>query len=120
MCEESRNCSTVRPRQLYNWHMFVITLRYTAPLDQLDAHMGEHMKFLRKYYQQNIFLTSGRQVPRVGGIILAQAKSKELMQAIMEEDPFCKNGVADYTVTEFLNSQMHPAFKKMMTALSGE
>ena len=97
--------------------MFIITLRYTAPLDQLDAHMADHMKFLRKYYKENRFLTSGRQVPRTGGIIVAVGKSKEEIESIMREDPFCRNNLAEFTVTEFLNSQMHPEFKKMVAAL---
>lgn len=94
--------------------MFIISLHYTAPLEQLDAHMAAHVTFLNRYYQQHIFLTSGRKVPRTGGIILARAESKEQLEQIMTEDPFCKNGLAEVTITEFLNSQMHPAFKKMM------
>jgi len=97
--------------------MFIITLRYIAPLDKLDAHMADHMKFLRKYYKENRFLTSGRQVPRTGGIIVALGESKEEIESIMCEDPFCENKLADFTVTEFLNSQMHPEFKKMMQGL---
>lgn len=94
--------------------MFVIDLHYIVPLEQLDAHMSEHVKFLNTYYKQNIFLTSGRKVPRTGGVILAQAGSKETLEVIMAEDPFCKHNLAEVTITEFLNSQMHPAFKKMM------
>ena len=94
--------------------MFIISLHYIVPLEELDAHMPEHVKFLNTYYKQNIFLTSGRKVPRTGGIIIAHGKSKEALEAIMAEDPFCKHGLADVTITEFLNSQTHPAFKKMM------
>lgn len=94
--------------------MFIISLHYVVPLEQLDAHMTEHVKFLNTYYKQNVFLTSGRKVPRTGGIIIAQAESKEQLETIMAEDPFCKHGLAEITITEFLNSQMHPAFKKMM------
>src|SRR5690606_37548546 len=57
--------------------MFIIDLNYVVPLDQLDAHMAEHVKFLRKYYKMDVFVASGRKVPRTGGIILALAKSKE-------------------------------------------
>jgi len=94
--------------------MFIIDLTYTVPLEQLDAHMTEHVKFLNLHYKQGTFLTSGRKVPRTGGIILARAESKDALRAIMAEDPFCKHQLAEVTITEFLNSQMHPAFKKMM------
>ena len=98
-------------------YMFVITLRYTAPLAELDARMSEHVKFLQKHYKDNTFLASGRQVPRTGGIILAQGKSKEAIEALMRQDQFVSHGLAEYTVTEFLTSQMHPVFRTMMEGL---
>jgi uncharacterized protein YciI len=98
--------------------MFIINLHYIVPLEQLDAHMAEHVKFLQKYYKMNIFLASGRKVPRTGGIILALAKSKEEVEKIMGEDPFCTHKLAEFSVTEFLTSQMHPEFKKVMGKLS--
>ena len=98
--------------------MFIIDLRYIVPLEMLDAHMTEHVKFLQKYYKQNIFVTSGRKVPRTGGIILALADSREQIEAIIQEDPFYTNKLAEFTITEFLNSQMHPEFKKGIANLN--
>ena len=94
--------------------MFIINLQYIVPLESIDAHMTEHMKFLQKYYKLNVFVTSGRKVPRTGGIILALAKSKEEVDKIMSEDPFCIHKLAEYTVIEFLNSQSHPDLKKLL------
>ena len=97
--------------------MFIINLNYIVPLEKLDEHMTDHVKFLQKYYKQNVFVASGRKVPRTGGIILSLAKSKEEVEAIMSEDPFCVHKLAEFTVTEFLTSQTHPEFKKMLKGL---
>lgn len=97
--------------------MFIIDLKYIVQLEQLDAHMTDHVKFLQKYYKANVFIASGRKVPRTGGIILAVAKTKEEIEAIMREDPFCIHKLAEFTVTEFLTSQTHPEFKKMLKEL---
>jgi uncharacterized protein YciI len=97
--------------------MFIINLNYIVPLEKLDAHMTDHVKFLQKYYKLNVFVASGRKVPRTGGIILALAKSKDEVEAIMNEDPFCVHKLAEFTVTEFLTSQTHPEFKKMLKGL---
>ena len=94
--------------------MFIVDLNYIVPLEQIDAHMKEHMVFLNKYYKSNTFVASGRKVPRTGGIILVLAKSKEEVEAIMSEDPFCSLKLAEFTVTEFRTSQVHPELKKMM------
>jgi len=76
--------------------------------------MTEHVKYLQKYYKLNVFVASGRKVPRTGGIILALAKSKEEVGQIMSEDPFYIHKLAEFTVTEFLTSQHHPDLKKLL------
>ena len=94
--------------------MFIIDLHYIVPLDQLDAHMTEHVKYLHKYYKLNVFVASGRKVPRTGGIILALAKSREEVDQIISEDPFFVHKLADFSVMEFLTSQSHPDLKKLL------
>ena len=85
--------------------MFVIELLYKAPLADIDAAMAAHVKFLKKYYASGNFVVSGRKIPRDGGIILAVGESKERIEAIMKEDPFCKSHLADFRVIEFRVSQ---------------
>ena len=85
--------------------MFVIELIYKAPLKEIDAHMRAHVKFLDKYYALGHFLVSGRKIPRDGGIILAVGESREQIEAITREDPFCARGLADCRVIEFRASQ---------------
>jgi uncharacterized protein YciI len=94
--------------------MFIVDLNYIVPLEKIDEHMGDHMKFLRKYYKENVFVASGRKVPRTGGIILMLAKSKGEVEKIMSEDPFCKRKLATITITEFLTSQSHPVLKDLL------
>jgi uncharacterized protein YciI len=85
--------------------MFVIELIYKAPLADIDAHMAAHVKFLKKYYASGHFLVSGRKVPRDGGIIVAVGGSREQIEGIVREDPFCARGLADFRVVEFRASQ---------------
>jgi uncharacterized protein YciI len=92
--------------------MFIIELNYKVELSEIDAHMGAHMTYLRKYYASGHFLVSGRKVPREGGIILAQAPSREELEAIANEDPFVKRGLADVRVIEFNDSQRSKDFPK--------
>ena len=85
--------------------MFVIELIYKAPLADIDAHMTAHVRFLKKYYSSGNFLVSGRKIPRDGGIILAVGRSREEIEGIVAEDPFHKQGLADFRVIEFRASQ---------------
>jgi uncharacterized protein YciI len=85
--------------------MFVIELIYKAALSEIDAHMAAHVMFLKKYYASGHFLVSGRKVPRDGGIILAVGANPRQIAAIVEEDPFIANGLAEARIIEFRASQ---------------
>jgi uncharacterized protein YciI len=85
--------------------MFVIELTYKAALADIDAHMAAHVMFLKKYYAAGNFLVSGRKIPRDGGIILAVGKSRDQIEALVEEDPFYAHGLADFRIIEFRASQ---------------
>ena len=85
--------------------MFVIELIYKVDLAEIDAHMAAHVDFLKKYYAAGNFLVSGRKIPRDGGIILAVAKSRREIEAIVAEDPFHVHGLADFRIIEFRASQ---------------
>ena len=85
--------------------MFVIELTYKADLTEIDKHMSAHVRFLKKYYASGNFLISGRKIPRDGGIILAVGKSRQHIEAVIEEDPFYARGLADFRIIEFRASQ---------------
>jgi uncharacterized protein YciI len=85
--------------------MFVIELVYKTSLEQIDAHMAAHVRFLKKYYAAGNFLVSGRKIPRDGGIILAVGTTRQQIEAIVKEDPFHKHGLADFRIIEFRASQ---------------
>ena len=85
--------------------MFVIELTYKAPLAEIDAHMTAHVKYLKKHYAAGRFLVSGRKIPRDGGIIIAIGGTRQEIEAVVEQDPFHRHGVADFRVIEFRASQ---------------
>jgi uncharacterized protein YciI len=85
--------------------MFVIELVYTADLAQIDAHMKEHMTYVRKHYEAGTFIMSGRKVPRDGGVLLATGTDRDQIEQLAMQDPFVVNGVASYRIIQFNLSQ---------------
>ncbi|WP_420583183.1 YciI family protein [Reichenbachiella sp.] len=81
--------------------MYIISLTYKVPLENIDQHLADHVAFLNAQYEQGYFLMSGKKIPRIGGIILAIAKSKEEVSQWIEKDPFHIHQLADYEVIEF-------------------
>ena len=93
--------------------MVVIELRYQKPLDQVEAFLEAHRNFLNTYYEQGVFLASGPKNPRDGGMIIALC-SKEQAQEMIAQDPFFKEGIAEYKVIEFHPVRAHLDLKKIL------
>ncbi|WP_118973190.1 YciI family protein [Taibaiella koreensis] len=82
--------------------MFIVDLQYLAPLETIDAALEAHVRFLDEGYASGYFIASGRKEPRTGGIILAVASDKAQLESFLRDDPFYREGLARYTITEFI------------------
>ena len=96
--------------------MFVLLLTYTKPLDEVDALMREHMKWLNEQYAAGRFVVSGRQIPRTGGVIVARGDDRSEIEALAAEDPFVRGGVATVEVIQFRASQTAPGAASLLGA----
>jgi uncharacterized protein YciI len=81
--------------------MFAFHSIYLKPIDEVDIYLEAHRAFLKVLYEKGITVCSGPQIPRTGGFILLNASGKAEALEIMKGDPYCINGVADYSVIEF-------------------
>ena len=94
--------------------MFIVNLTYVKELSQVDNFISEHNVFLDKFYAENKFICSGRKIPRSGGIILANVKDRPELDEIIGLDPFFKNGIAKYEITEFSPTKFVPGFERLL------
>ena len=81
--------------------MYVLTLTYIVPLDEVDRVRDAHMEWIAEQYEAGRFLVSGPKVPRDGGVILARAIERDELDDVIASDPFTREGVAAYDVIEF-------------------
>ena len=93
--------------------MYVIVLHYKAPIDVIDRYRPVHLDWLQKYYDAGHFIASGRQNPLVGGVILSHAMPRAQLDAILAEDPFIENDLADTIIIEFLPHMTAPGFESL-------
>ncbi len=93
--------------------MFVITLTYKVDFDTIDPLVEEHFAFLTKYYDKSLFVVSGRKEPRTGGVIVTRNAPRAHIEAIIKEDPFHRNGVADYNIIEFIPGTIAKGFEAL-------
>jgi len=95
--------------------MFILSLKYIKPLEEVDKEIKAHIQYLEKYYSLQKFVCSGRKNPRSGGIILCNAKNMNEVKTIINEDPFYINKIAEYEIIEFLPTKYADGFERFIT-----
>lgn len=91
--------------------MFIAILTYKKPLSEVDRFLAAHREYLAEHYAAGDFIASGPQTPRVGGVIMMKAENRAAVEAIIAQDPFNINGIADYQIVEssptmFVNQEL--------------
>lgn len=86
--------------------MFIAILTYKKPLSEVDRFLQAHREYLAKHYAAGDFIASGPQTPRVGGVIMMKATDHAAVDAIIAQDPFNINDIADYQIVEFAPSMV--------------
>ncbi len=93
--------------------MFIISLNYKAKLEEVDTHLDAHVAYLKHEYANGHFIASGRKIPRTGGVILSNIKTKNELEVVLAKDPFYQAGIAEYEITEFIPSMVAEGFENL-------
>lgn len=94
--------------------MFIFILTYQKPLSEVEKDLEAHREYLDANYSIGKFIASGRQEPRVGGVILCRASSREEAEALVHSDPFYIHQIASYQIIEFIPTKHLPDFDKFI------
>ncbi|MCP3127213.1 YciI family protein [Shewanella sp. KJ2020] len=97
--------------------MFVVSLTYKKPIAEVEPHLAAHICYLDECYAKGIFIASGRKVPRSGGVILAKAESRAALEAILQQDPFYFEDVAEFEVIEFVPTKTAPGLESLIEVI---
>ena len=81
--------------------MFIAILTYKKPWEEVDCYLQAHRDYLAEHYAAGDLIMSGPRTPRVGGVIMINADNRSAADAIIAQDPFKVNGIAEYQIVEF-------------------
>lgn len=94
--------------------MFVLSLTYIAPIEQVDALRPAHLDWLKQGRAAGHFVGWGRKVPAKGGIILAVGDDAAAVTALAHTDPYYIGGVAEVEVIEFSPAFIAPGLESLV------
>jgi uncharacterized protein YciI len=95
--------------------MFAVILSYLRPREEVDLALADHVAFLADFYAAGFGIASGRQVTGTGGVIIATAPSRAVLEAELAKDPFQVKGLARYDIYEFPPTTTHPALRGVVS-----
>lgn len=80
--------------------MFVVTLRFSANRAEAPRLMEAHNAWLKRGFEDGVFLLSGGLQPSAGGAILAHGVARADLEARVAADPFVAEGVVSAEILE--------------------
>lgn len=95
--------------------MFIVTLTYLKPVEDVDALMPGHIEWLDQGYADGLFVASGRRIPRTGGVIVARSGDEAALRDFLARDPFAIHGAARFDVVEFTATKTAPGAEVLKT-----
>ena len=95
--------------------MFVLLARYTKPIEEVDEMLDAHRAWITSHADAGRILMTAREVPLIGGMILARAESAEEIWGMIREDPFHQSGAAEYEVREFTPVRAAPGLEALLS-----
>ena len=73
-----------------------------------------HSEFLERYCKAGKFILTGGLTARPAGVVLAIVNSGDELKAMLAEDPFVREQVAEYEVIEFKPSRYHESLASLI------
>jgi len=80
--------------------MFVVTLKFSDNKSQAGQFMEDHKNWIKRGFEEDVFLLSGSLQTHSGGGILAHNTSLEALQSRVDQDPFVAENIVTAEIIE--------------------
>jgi uncharacterized protein YciI len=80
--------------------MFVIFLKFSANRERAGEFIDGHNTWLKKGFDDGVFLLAGGLQPGLGGAVIARDTSREAVETRVGADPFVEQGVVAAEIFE--------------------
>ena len=88
--------------------MFIVLLRFSDNKGKAGEFMDGHKDWIKRGYEDGVFLLTGSLQPGLGGGILAHNTSRAELESRVEADPFVAENVVAAEILELDPSNAEP------------
>ncbi len=93
--------------------MYLIQIRYTRPLAEVEQQLEAHRAYLREAPEAAGILMTARHRDRSGGMVMMRADSLASVEAFVARDPYATAGVAAFEITACDVAQVAPGLEAL-------
>jgi len=94
--------------------MFILFINPTKSPQELEPVFPAHNEFLNAYCKAGKFILTGGLTARPAGLVLANVNNGDELKAMLAEDPFVREQLAEYEVIEFKPSRYHESLASLI------
>lgn len=80
--------------------MFIVVLRFSDNKSQANAYMDGHNQWIRKGFEDGVFIMVGSLQHGLGGAVIAHGIPREALERRIGEDPFVAENVVTAELLE--------------------
>lgn len=80
--------------------MYVITLKFGQHREKASLLMDAHNMWIRRGFEDGVFLLTGGLKPSAGGLVLAHQTTRDALETRVQADPFVVEGVVTAEIME--------------------
>ena len=95
--------------------MFIVLLKFSTNKAQAGQFMEGHTAWIKRGFDEGIFLMAGSLQPNLGGSVFAQNISLTGLQAKVNEDPFVAENVVSAEILEITPSRVDERLSFLMS-----
>jgi uncharacterized protein YciI len=86
--------------------MFVVLLKFSTNKGQAGEFMEGHKQWIKRGFDDGVFLLAGTLKPNLGGSIVAHNTSLPALQSRVNDDPFVAKNVVNAEILEVAPSRV--------------
>ena len=94
--------------------MFIVLLKFSGNKGQASQFMEGHNEWIRRSFDDGVFLLVGSLQPNLGGGIMAHNTTLSDLQSRVNNDPFVVENVVSAEILEITPSQADERLKFML------
>jgi uncharacterized protein YciI len=85
--------------------MFIVLLRFSGNRSQAGQFMEGHKEWLKRGFDDGVFLLAGSLQPGLGGAVVAHNTSRPELESRVNNDPFVAENVVSAEILEIAPSK---------------